>query len=119
MDAGFHRKYDATSFDCFFEAATSWNEDKRARVLDCTWRKRWFGNLAENCVSMVVKMNRAACFSVELAGKGSGSVKILIVEDESPIAEGLKFNFEQEGYDAIVAGDGVSALKVLFRSLFG
>jgi len=37
-------------------------------------------------------------------------VKILIVEDEAALARGLKFNFEQEGYDAVVAGDGATAL---------
>ena len=37
-------------------------------------------------------------------------MKILIVEDEESIALGLKFNFEQEGYDVAVAGDGPSAL---------
>ena len=36
--------------------------------------------------------------------------RILIVEDEESIAEGLRFNFEQEGYDATVVGDGRSAI---------
>ncbi|MFV0444933.1 MAG: response regulator transcription factor [Planctomycetaceae bacterium] len=35
---------------------------------------------------------------------------ILIVEDEDAIARGLKFNFELEGYDAIVLGDGPQTL---------
>ncbi len=35
---------------------------------------------------------------------------ILIVEDEESIAEGLRFNFEQEGFDATVVGDGRSAI---------
>ena len=42
-------------------------------------------------------------------------MRILIVEDETALALGLKFNFEQEGYDAIVAGDGVTALEA-FRN---
>ncbi len=42
-------------------------------------------------------------------------MKILIVEDEESIAEGLRFNFEQEGYQAVVASDGVSALKLLSK----
>ena len=37
-------------------------------------------------------------------------MKILIVEDEQAIASGLKFNFEQEKYDVVVAGDGPTAL---------
>jgi DNA-binding response OmpR family regulator len=38
-------------------------------------------------------------------------MRILIVEDEEALSEGLKFNFEQEGYAVILAGDGPTALK--------
>lgn len=38
-------------------------------------------------------------------------MKILIVEDEAAIADGLKFNFEQEGYDVIAVGNGHAALE--------
>ncbi len=40
-------------------------------------------------------------------------MRILVVEDEGPIAEGLRFNFQQEGYDVLVAGDGPTALAFL------
>lgn len=40
-------------------------------------------------------------------------MRVLIVEDELPIAEGLKFNFQQEGYTAQICGDGVSALNAM------
>jgi two-component system OmpR family response regulator len=39
------------------------------------------------------------------------SAQLLIVEDEEAIARGLQFNFEQEGYRAVVMGDGPSALR--------
>jgi DNA-binding response OmpR family regulator len=39
-------------------------------------------------------------------------MKILIVEDEEALAKGLKFNFEQEGYDVETAGDGHVALDL-------
>ena len=42
-------------------------------------------------------------------------MRILIVEDETALALGLKFNFEQEGFDAVVAGDGRTALDA-FRT---
>ncbi|MEK6257298.1 MAG: response regulator transcription factor [Planctomycetota bacterium] len=42
-------------------------------------------------------------------------MRILIVEDEEALASGLKFNFEQEGYDVLLSGDGPTALK-LFQS---
>lgn len=38
-------------------------------------------------------------------------MRILIVEDETTLASGLKFNFEQEGYNVLVANDGESALQ--------
>ncbi|MFH5805352.1 response regulator transcription factor [Alienimonas sp. DA493] len=36
--------------------------------------------------------------------------RLLVVEDERAIAEGLRFNFEADGYAVTVAGDGPSAL---------
>lgn len=38
--------------------------------------------------------------------------KILIVEDEKHIAEGLAFNLDAEGYGAKIAGDGETALEL-------
>lgn len=43
---------------------------------------------------------------------------ILLVEDEEAIASGLKFNFEQEGYDVEHVIDGPSALQI-FRDNTG
>ena len=43
-------------------------------------------------------------------------MRILIVEDEEALAQGLKFNFEQEGYDVLLAGDGASGLKLFQES---
>ena len=43
-------------------------------------------------------------------------MKILIVEDEEALANGLKFNFEQEGYDVENAGDGPTALDKFQRA---
>ncbi|MDA0833748.1 MAG: response regulator transcription factor [Planctomycetota bacterium] len=40
---------------------------------------------------------------------------ILIVEDEDALAKGMQFNFEQEGYEVSVAGDGPSALASFAR----
>ena len=38
---------------------------------------------------------------------------VLVVEDESHIADGLRFNLEQEGYSVDVAGDGETAITLL------
>ncbi len=39
--------------------------------------------------------------------------RILVVEDEAHLAEGLRFNLEQEGYSVVVNGNGEEALKRL------
>ena len=43
-------------------------------------------------------------------------VRILIVEDEAHLAQGLLFNLKAEGYDAEVEGDGASALERLVEN---
>lgn len=45
-------------------------------------------------------------------------MKILIVEDEQHIADGLRFNLEAEGYEAEIAHDGETALDVLTKAKF-
>lgn len=44
-------------------------------------------------------------------------MRILIVEDEQALALGLKFNFEQEGYEVLLASDGPTALKLFQTSV--
>ncbi|MDA0691709.1 MAG: response regulator transcription factor [Nitrospinae bacterium] len=44
--------------------------------------------------------------------------KILVVEDESHLAKGLKFNLEREGYVVVVAGDGEAALELMKGQTF-
>ena len=39
-------------------------------------------------------------------------MKILIVDDEKLLVKGMKFNFEQEGYQVETAYDGEEALKL-------
>jgi two-component system, OmpR family, alkaline phosphatase synthesis response regulator PhoP len=43
--------------------------------------------------------------------ESTGIKKILVVEDEEHLAEGLKLNLSLKGYDARVAADGVTALE--------
>ena len=38
-------------------------------------------------------------------------MKLLIIEDESHLAEGLRFNLEAEGYEALAVGDGEAGLN--------
>ncbi len=42
--------------------------------------------------------------------------RILIVEDDVHIAEGVQFNLEQENYEVEVAGDGRTAVEMLSQS---
>jgi DNA-binding response OmpR family regulator len=41
--------------------------------------------------------------------------RILIVEDEAHISDGLRFNLEAEGHEAVVASDGEQALDLLLK----
>jgi two-component system response regulator VicR len=41
--------------------------------------------------------------------------KILVVDDEQPIADILKFNLEKEGYQVICAADGEEAVRMAFE----
>jgi DNA-binding response OmpR family regulator len=45
-------------------------------------------------------------------------MKILIVEDEKHLADGLRFNLEAEGFEVVVAGDGESALAEIEQEKF-
>lgn len=40
--------------------------------------------------------------------------KVLVVDDEKPIAEILKYNLEKEGFEVLVAYDGEEALRLAF-----
>lgn len=46
-------------------------------------------------------------------------MKILIVEDERHIADGLRFNVEAEGHEAAVVENGEDALDALGAAIFG
>ena len=39
--------------------------------------------------------------------------RVLVVEDEAHLAQGLRFNLEAEGYSAEVVGDGEEATQLL------
>ena len=39
-------------------------------------------------------------------------MKLLIVDDEKLLVKGLKFNFEQDGYEVVTAMDGEEAVKL-------
>lgn len=44
--------------------------------------------------------------------------KILVVEDEHPLAHALELKFSHEGYDVTIAVDGVEGLKVANTTKF-
>src|SRR5256885_11109057 len=44
----------------------------------------------------------------DITESAAKKTRILIVEDEPAMVEGLRDNFEYEGYDVISAGDGVA-----------
>jgi DNA-binding response OmpR family regulator len=48
----------------------------------------------------------------------SAPIRILVVEDEKHLAQGLLFNLQAEGYEAAIEGDGESALARLVSESF-
>ena len=63
---------------------------------------------------------RGATFTLELPRRAMRSSprdmsRVLIVEDEQHIADGLRFNLEAEGHEAVVAADGEQALELLLE----
>jgi DNA-binding response OmpR family regulator len=47
---------------------------------------------------------------------GDDAKRILVVEDEAHLADGLRFNLEAEGYVVETAADGETALQLLFNT---
>ena len=45
-------------------------------------------------------------------------MKILVVEDERHLADGLRFNLEAEGFDPVLVADGETAIDTLGRERF-
>jgi DNA-binding response OmpR family regulator len=45
----------------------------------------------------------------------TGAGKVLVVEDEQHIADGLKFNLEAEGHEAVITASGEDALDLVLR----
>ena len=43
-------------------------------------------------------------------------IRLLVVEDEAHLAEGLQFNLEAEGYEVEVVGDGEAATERLIKN---
>ena len=61
-------------------------------------------------------MNGTQSISIKAPGNGDEKEsRILIVEDEAHLAQGLLFNLQAEGHDAIVAPDGEAALDWLLK----
>ena len=48
---------------------------------------------------------------IPIGGTIEMAKKILVVDDEKPISDIIKFNLEKEGYEVVVAFDGEEALK--------
>ena len=48
---------------------------------------------------------------IPIGGTIEMAKKILVVDDEKPISDIIKFNLEKEGYEVVVAFDGEEALE--------
>ena len=47
------------------------------------------------------------------------AAKILIVEDEPGLLEGLQHNFQFEGYEVVTAANGKDGLRAALKVLYG
>jgi DNA-binding response OmpR family regulator len=56
-----------------------------------------------------------ACGTVAPKSDKQNGSRILIVEDEAHLAEGLLFNLQAEGHEAVVAADGEAAVDLLLK----
>lgn len=50
-----------------------------------------------------------------VCGEVNVKEKVLVVDDEKPIAEILKYNLEKEGFEVLVAYDGEEAIRLAFK----
>lgn len=44
--------------------------------------------------------------------------KILVVEDERPMANAIKLKLEKNGFEAVIAGDGAIAIEELKKNIY-
>lgn len=64
---------------------------------------------------MSEKADKASETSICGTPGNNAAARVLVVEDEAHLAQGLLFNLQAEGHEAIVAGDGESALDWLLE----
>ena len=83
----------------------------RARALYCE------GDRAQARRQRVCRERRRRAGNNDCAGTAEvdGMSRVLVVEDEAHLAQGLRFNLEAEGYAAEVVGDGESATDRLLE----
>src|ERR1700728_5062729 len=68
--------------------------------------------MAEKCLLRAkakAKAPRSRWSCRGLCHEGGGMSRVLVVEDEAHLAQGLRFNLEAEGYSAEIVGDGEAA----------
>ena len=89
---------------------------KKAPASDCRSLKRSSKNTADAFVpkAKAPAGNDLSCPTT----KGLKFMKILVVEDEQHLAEGLRFNLEAEGYDAELSDTGEKALEMAVQTNF-
>ena len=69
----------------------------------------------KKCFIKNIIRNIYLILSINLRRKKMAEYKILVVDDEEPIANILEFNLKKEGYDVIVANDGEKAVELAFN----
>ena len=109
MERAFRSNFARKSSKCSFAAEKNWSELKKEPDSASTLCERLCIYSKGRSAFTNEMASRGSVFEVELPGR-TQPWKLLVVEDEEALADGLRYNFEQEGYDVVLAGDGPTAL---------
>jgi two-component system response regulator VicR len=95
-------------------------DEFKTRCVSCDEKKGFpsFGRVAFSCTNQILQgMKWRKCIGasgIHYTEEGvSVMAKLLVVDDERPIADILKFTFEKEGYQVVCAYDGEEALLLV------
>lgn len=71
--------------------------------------------LVNNCNNLKAITNQSLINCKSIVIIGGNMPKILVVDDERPIAEIIKYNLQKEGYEVQTAYDGDEAIKMVHK----
>src|SRR6185312_6670432 len=119
------RAFRPLNSNAFSNASTgcrgNWRRGSRGQVWVCTLCARWCGGTGDRRGLRAKAPGGAARLfcsfrrrrAARCDSRGPGMTRILVVEDEQHLADGLRFNLEAQGYEVQIAETGEAALELL------